>query len=245
MKQGRILLIIPTFQELENVKILLEAIRRSRFDYSVLFVDDSSPDGTGKLISLASTEDSRILLISRSEKLGVASAFVLGFEYAVENDFDWAACMDADLSHRLVDFESAIQNYLDTDTSLYIGSRYIANGKVEGVEFSRRALSVLGNFVARVALRTSILDVTGGFRIYRVSSLSKIDLSKLSLGGYGFQLQILKYFFEQKMAIVEFPIVFQARNYGISKMKIQTITEVLMTTFRIGLEIRFPKWFSK
>jgi len=153
--------------------------------------------------------------------------------------------MDADLSHRLVDFELAIQNYLDTDTSLYIGSRYVKNGKVEGVEYSRRALSILGNFVARIALRTSILDVTGGFRIYRVSVLSSMDFSKLSLGGYGFQLQILKYFLERQLTIIEFPITFLARSYGVSKMKAQIIFEVLMITFRIGLEIRFSRGFTK
>jgi len=245
VKLHRILLIIPTFQELENVKILLAAIQNSKLDYSVLFIDDSSPDGTGELIRQASKEDSRIFLISRSGKLGVASAFILGFKFAIENDFGWAACMDADLSHRLVDFEFVIASDLDKNVSLYIGSRYVNNGKVDGVEYSRRALSILGNFVARIALRTNILDVTGGFRIYRVSVLSSMDFSKLSLGGYGFQLQILKHFLERHLIIIEFPITFLARTYGVSKMKAQTIFEVLMITFRIGLEIRFSRWFTK
>lgn len=245
MKQHRILLIIPTFQELENVKILLAAIRNSKLDYSVLFIDDSSPDGTGELIGQASKEDSRIFLISRSGKLGVASAFILGFKFAVENVFEWAACMDADLSHRLVDFELAIASDLDKNVALYIGSRYVKKGRVEGVEFSRRALSILGNSLARIALRTNILDVTGGFRIYNVSVLSSMDFSKLSLGGYGFQLQILKNFLEQQLTIIEFPITFLARAYGASKMKAQTIFEVLMITFRIGIEIRFSKRFTK
>jgi glycosyltransferase involved in cell wall biosynthesis len=245
VKQHRILLIIPTFQEIENVKILLAAIRNSKLDYSVLFIDDSSPDGTGELIALASKEDSRIFLISRSGKLGVASAFILGFKFAVENVFDWAACMDADLSHRLVDFELAIASDLDKNVALYIGSRYVRNGKVEGVKYSRRALSILGNFVARIALQTNILDVTGGFRIYKVSALSNMDFSELSLGGYGFQLQILKNFLEKQMKVVEFPITFLARSYGFSKMKAQTIIEVLMITFRIGIELRVSRWFSK
>jgi dolichol-phosphate mannosyltransferase len=183
--------------------------------------------------------------MSRSRKLGVASAFIVGFKYAIENDFDWAACMDADLSHRLIDFELAIGSALNEDASLYIGSRYIPYGKVEGVEFSRRTLSILGNFVARTALRTNILDVTGGFRIYKVSALSNIDYSKLSLGGYGFQLQILKTFLEKQLKIVEFPIVFQARAYGVSKMKAQTIIEVLKITLQIGIKVRFPRWFSQ
>jgi dolichol-phosphate mannosyltransferase len=245
VRQNRILLIIPTFQEIDNVKILLEAIGNSKLDYNVLFVDDSSPDGTGELISQASKVNSRIFLISRAEKIGVASAFILGLKYAVEKEYDWAACMDADLSHRLIDFELAIESYLDDDTSLYIGSRYVRNGKVEGVKYSRRALSILGNFVARIALQTNILDVTGGFRIYKVSALSNMDFSTLSLGGYGFQLQILKNFLEKQMKIVEFPITFLARSYGFSKMKAQTIIEVLMITFRIGIELRVSRWFSK
>jgi dolichol-phosphate mannosyltransferase len=240
-----LLLVIPTYQESENVKALLSEILNSSLSYTVLFIDDSSPDGTGNVVLDAAKVNSRVRLISRSKRMGVASAFLLGLRFAIDHQFDWVACMDADQSHKLQDLDLMIKKKLNSDISLYIGSRYIEGGKVLGVPKSRRILSIFGNLLARRALLTETRDVTGGFRIYNVSSLSNLEFENLSLGGYGFQLQILKYFLTLDSQIVEFPIEFKARVYGSSKMKVKTVVEVLSVALKLGFQIRIRRWFRR
>jgi len=229
------LIIIPTYNELENLPSLLQEIFSYAPTSDILVVDDNSPDGTGELADTMSKEDSRVHVLHRSGKLGLGTAYIAGFKYAISNNYDAAFEMDADFSHDprfLPDFLAKIEQ-----ADLVIGSRYIPGGSTPNWSVGRRLISGCGNIFARVVLRMPIHDCTAGFRCYRREVLESIDLDTVESQGYGFQVELAYRVHKRGFKIVETPIVFMDRRVGKSKMS----RAIVLEAFTYVLRARFSK----
>jgi dolichol-phosphate mannosyltransferase len=227
------LIIIPTYNEIENLRPLVTDIFSFAPKTDVLIVDDNSPDGTGQLADQMSAEDPRIHTMHRMGKLGLGTAYIAGFKYAIEHNYDAAFEMDADFSHDpkyLPDFLKAIEH-----ADLVIGSRYIPGGATPNWSLLRRFISGGGNIYARLLLGLPVHDCTAGFRCYRREVLENIDLDSVKSQGYGFQVEMTYRVMKQGYKIVETPIIFMDRRVGKSKMSraifLEAFTYVLRTRF--------------
>jgi dolichol-phosphate mannosyltransferase len=227
------LIIIPTYNEAENLSPLLQAI----FSYAplthVLIVDDHSPDGTGELADELQKKDGRVHVLHRAGKLGLGTAYLAGFKFALAHGFDAAFEMDADFSHDpryLPDFLRAIEN-----ADVVIGSRYIVGGNTPGWSALRRLISGSGNIFARLMLGIPVHDCTSGFRCYRRRVLESIDLDAVQSHGYAFQVELTYRVMMQGFQMVETPIVFMDRRCGKSKMSHAIIVEALTYVLRTRL----------
>jgi dolichol-phosphate mannosyltransferase len=232
-KVMKTLIIIPTYNERENLPLLLEGIFKYAPQTDVLIVDDNSPDGTGHLAEEMRRQDRRIHVMHRPGKLGLGTAYIAGFKHAIAQNYDAAFEMDADFSHdprHLPDFLKTIQQ-----ADLVIGSRYIPGGSTPGWSASRRLISGCGNIFARFMLGIPVHDCTGGYRCYRREVLQCIDLDAVQSRGYAFQVEMTYRVLKQKFTIVETPITFRDRLLGTSKMSrkivIEAFTYVLRTRF--------------
>jgi dolichol-phosphate mannosyltransferase len=229
------LIIIPTYNEYENLRPLLQTIFSYAASCDVLIVDDNSPDGTGQLADDLSAEDSRIHVLHRTGKLGLGTAYVAGFKYAIAQSYDAAFEMDADFSHDpryLPDFLKAIEQ-----ADLVIGSRYIPGGSTPNWSLVRRMISGCGNIFARVMLGIPVHDCTAGFRCYRRTVLENIDLDTIQSQGYGFQVELAYRVMKQRFRISEIPIVFVDRRVGKSKMS----RKIVFEAFTYVMRARFGK----
>lgn len=229
------LIIIPTYNELDNLQPLLEAVFLHAPASDVLIVDDNSPDGTGKLADQLAENDTRIHVLHRTGKLGLGTAYIAGFKYAIANSYDAAFEMDADFSHDpryLPDFLKAIQS-----ADLVIGSRYIRGGSTPNWSLLRRFISNGGNIYARLMLGLSVHDCTAGYRCYRRHVLESIDLDSIRSQGYAFQVELAYRVLKHGFTIVEIPIVFMDRRVGKSKMS----RKIFIEGFLRVLQMRFSK----
>jgi dolichol-phosphate mannosyltransferase len=229
------LIIIPTYNEYENLPALLEEIFSYVPQTDILIVDDNSPDGTGELADKIALTDKRVYAIHRPGKLGLGTAYVTGFKYAIAHDYDAAFEMDADFSHDpryLPDFLAAIEH-----ADLVIGSRYVPGGATPNWSIIRRFISGGGNIFARLVLGMSIHDCTAGYRCYRREVLESIDLESVESQGYGFQVELAYRVMKQGFCIVETPIVFMDRRVGKSKMS----RKIVLEAFTYVLRARFGK----
>ena len=220
------LIIIPTYNEYENLQSLLRSIFSYAPHTAILIVDDNSPDGTGELADQLHEKDSRVHVIHRAEKLGLGTAYVEGFKYAISNGYDAAFEMDADFSHDpqyLPDFLQAIEH-----ADLVIGSRYIPGGATPNWSLTRRFISGCGNIFARFMLSIPIHDCTAGYRCYRREVLENIDLDSIQSQGYAFQVELAYRVMKQGFTIVETPIVFMDRRVGKSKMSRKIVAEAFL-----------------
>lgn len=227
------LIIIPTYNELENLRPLLKDIFDNAPQTDILIVDDNSPDGTGQLADQIHEEDARVHVMHRTGKLGLGTAYIAGFKYAIEHNYDAAFEMDADFSHDpkfLPDFLKAIEH-----ADLVIGSRYVPGGATPNWSLIRRIISRGGGTFARFMLGIPTHDCTAGFRCYRREVLENIGLDTVESQGYGFQIEMTYRVMKQGYKIVETPIVFMDRRVGKSKMSrkimIEAFTYVLRTRF--------------
>lgn len=228
------LIIIPTYNELENISPLLKEIFSYAPETDVLIVDDNSPDGTGDLADTLSKENPRVHTLHRTGKLGLGTAYIAGFKYALEQGYDAIFEMDADFSHDpryLPEFLAKIEQ-----ADLVIGSRYIPGGSTPNWSLLRRFISGGGNIFARIVLGISIHDYTTGFRCYRRAVLENIDTDSIQSQGYGFQIEMAYRVQKQGFKIVEIPIVFMDRRVGKSKMSraifVEGFINVLRARFR-------------
>ena len=235
------LIIIPTYNELENLRPLIEEIFKYVSQTDILIVDDNSPDGTGKLADELSVEYSQLHVLHRAGKLGLGTAYIAGFKYAIEHGYDAAFEMDADFSHDpryLPDFLRAIEN-----ADLVIGSRYVKNGGTPNWSLLRRFISGGGNIYARFMLGLPIHDCTAGYRCYRRQVLEAIDLDTIQSQGYAFQIELVYRVSKHGFKIVETPIIFQDRRVGKSKMSRKIFLEGFVFVFRtrFGLNKKHPE----
>ena len=229
------LIIIPTYNEIDNLPPLLEEIFSYAPEADVLIVDDNSPDGTGKLAEDIHNENSRVEVLHRPGKQGLGTAYIAGFKYAIEHGYDVAFEMDADFSHDphyLPDFLKAIEN-----ADLVIGSRYIAGGGTPNWSFLRRLISGGGNIFARIVLGVPVHDCTAGYRCYRRGVLESIDLDTIQSQGYAFQIELAYRVMKHGFKIMETPIIFMDRRVGKSKMS----RKIVIEGFTYVLKARFSK----
>jgi len=233
------LIIIPTYNEVENLPPLLKEIFEHTPATDVLIVDDNSPDGTGKLADEIHNENPQVRVIHRSGKLGLGTAYIVGFKYAIEHDYDAAFEMDADFSHDpkyLPDFLETIEQ-----ADLVIGSRYVRGGSTPNWSLLRRFISGGGNIYARFMLGMPVRDATAGFRCYRTKVLCNIDLDTIQSQGYAFQIEMAYRVSQRGFRIVEIPISFLDRRVGQSKMS----RKIFMEGFLWVLRTRFSKQYTR
>jgi dolichol-phosphate mannosyltransferase len=235
------LVIVPTYNERANVG---EVVRRL-FDAAgervdLLVVDDGSPDGTADLVDELAAGPHGIHLMRRAAKLGLGTAYLAGFAWALERGYHAVIEMDADLSHDPADVPRLI-DALDGGADLVIGSRYVEGGRVENWGRFRRALSAGGNLYARAWMGWPVRDATAGFRAYRTEILGRLDLGSVHSEGYGFQIEMTRRVFRSGGRIVEIPIVFVERVAGHSKMSRRIVAEALWDVTRWGVRDRFRR----
>lgn len=226
------LIVIPTYNERENIATLIADIQRVVPATDLLIIDDNSPDGTGQLVDELCAADGRLHVLHRAGKLGLGTAYVAGFRYAIEHGYDLVFEMDADFSHDpkyLPDFFRTIEH-----ADLVIGSRYIAGGGTPNWSALRKFISGGGNRFARFMLRVPVKDCTGGYRCYRTAALKTIDLGLIRAQGYAFQVEMAFVFWKRGYRIRETPIVFMDRRVGKSKMS----RKIFIEAFRWVLATR-------
>jgi dolichol-phosphate mannosyltransferase len=226
----RSLIAIPTYNERENIGSLIEQVFRYAPASDLLIIDDNSPDGTGQLVDQLAARDPRIHVMHRAGKLGLGTAYVAGFRYAIANGYDLVFEMDADFSHDpkyLPKFFEAAQN-----ADLVIGSRYIAGGGTPNWSPLRRFISGGGNRFARLMLGIPIHDCTGGYRCYRVAALRQLNLDAISAQGYAFQVELAYNFWKSGFRWRETPIIFEDRRVGKSKMSRKIFVEAFLWVVR-------------
>ena len=230
-----ILVVVPTFNESENIPIALRRIRRAVPAATVLVVDDGSPDGTADIAEQCGKELGDIEVMRRFEKSGLGSAYRDGFHWGLAHGFDACVEMDADLSHEPESLPTLVAP-LHEGFELIIGSRYISGGSIPSWKRSRRMLSRGGNWYASAMLGLGVTDSTSGFRVYAASLLNRIDLDEVRAEGYGFQIEMTYRSVLEKADIVEVPIRFMDRIGGESKMSTAIVVEALGLVTRWGIE---------
>jgi len=235
----RTLVVIPTYNELESIPGALERLAQHVPDAHVLVVDDGSPDGTGALVEKIAADDTaprEIHVMHRSGKLGLGTAYVAGFRWALERDYEVICEMDADGSHRAQDLPLLLAAVDDAD--LVLGSRWVPGGSVVNWPKNREILSRGANTFTRIMLGIPLHDATGGFRAYRADLLRRIPLGEVQSQGYGFQVDMSWRAVRAGARTVEIPITFVERAAGASKMSRAIVVEALVSVTRWGIAER-------
>lgn len=212
------LVVLPTYEEAENVGPLLRALRQELPKATLLVIDDASPDGTAALAEDLAASDPRIVVLRRRGKLGLGTAHRVGLEFAVDHRFHTALTMDADLSHRPADAPRLIARSKQRGVDLVVGSRYVSGGCITGWPVTRRALSGSANVLLRAAMGIGVHDCTGAFRAYDVALLHRLPLDQLSNTGYSALPELLLMAAAVDAVIVEEPITFVERQAGATKL---------------------------
>jgi dolichol-phosphate mannosyltransferase len=239
---ARVLVVVPTYNERENLPGALDRLRLHAPDADVLVVDDGSPDGTGELAEKIAERESgtdggrRVHVLHRAGKLGLGTAYVAGFGWALERDYDVVVEMDADGSHRAEDLPRLLAATQDAD--LVLGSRWIPGGAVRNWPMSRHVLSRGANTYTRLALGIPLHDATGGFRAYRATLLRGLRLDDVASHGYCFQVDMAWRAVRSGARVVEVPITFVERELGQSKMSRAIVVEALVSVTRWGIAER-------
>ncbi len=227
------LVIIPTYNERDNIEQIVPQVLEKHSSIDVLIVDDGSPDGTGEIADAMSEENSRISVIHRKNKSGLGTAYVAGFKYAIEKKYDYIFEMDADFSHDpkyIPEFLNAIK-----ETDLVIGSRYISGVNVVNWPMSRLLLSYYANVYSRLITGLPVKDATGGFKCFRREVLEAIDLDQVQSNGYSFQIEMSFRAKRKGFGIKEIPIVFEDRRVGQSKMSKKIVREAIWMVWKLRL----------
>jgi dolichol-phosphate mannosyltransferase len=239
----KVLVIVPTYNERENLDRILERLAAAVPAADVLVVDDGSPDGTGDLADARAAEDGRVQVLHRTTKSGLGGAYVAGFCWGLERGYDALVEMDADGSHspeQLPDLLAAL-----AAADVVLGSRWVAGGSVVDWPRRRELLSRGGNAYARLALGLPVRDATGGFRVYRREVLAAMDLGDIASQGYCFQVDLVWRAWRAGWRVVEVPIRFIERTAGVSKMDRSIVVEALWRVTVWGLRSRFRRGESR
>ncbi len=246
----RVLVIIPTYNEAENIKSLIPKVLEqekklgSSVEIEVLVVDDNSPDGTAQIVKrLQETYKGKVHLIERPGKLGLGTAYVEGFKYALENNYDYVFEMDADFSHDPKEIPKILNGALDS-YDIVIGSRYSHGVSVLNWPMRRVLLSYFANLYARKMTGVPVMDLTSGFKCISKKVLEKIDLDKIKSNGYAFQIELTVKAYYKGLKIKEHPIIFVERRSGVSKMSKKIVFEAAFMVLRLSV-YRFLKLFKR
>ncbi len=227
------LVIIPTYNEIENIERMLKTVLALSADLEVLVMDDGSPDGTGQAVKGMQLEDPRIHLIERPGKMGLGSAYVTGFRYALKEGFDYIMEMDADFSHNPADLLRLLETATKYD--LVIGSRYCQGVNIINWPFKRLLISYFASKYVRIITGMPVKDPTGGFKCFNRKVLEAIDLRKILSDGYAFQIEMNFRAWCKGFRIKEIPIVFTERINGVSKMSRHIVWEAAWMVWRLQL----------
>jgi dolichol-phosphate mannosyltransferase len=233
---GKILVLIPTYNERENLPLIVARLRACVPAADVLVLDDNSPDGTGAVADQLGAADPQVRVLHRQSKAGLGAAYLAGFAWALDRDYDVMVEMDADGSHRPEQLPSLLGALAHADVAL--GSRWVPGGSVVNWPIHRKILSVGGNLYVRLLLGMPIADATGGFRAYRASALRTLDLHKVASQGYCFQVDLAWRAIRSGLSLVEVPITFVERTIGDSKMSQDIVNESLRSITLWGARYR-------
>jgi dolichol-phosphate mannosyltransferase len=227
------LVIIPTYNEKENAEKIVAEVLEVDDRLDVLIVDDNSPDGTGELAEEMSKLNTRLRVIHREEKLGLGSAYVAGFKYALEQGYELIFEMDADFSHDPRDLKLFVDEINDCD--LVIGSRYTNGVSVINWPMSRLLLSYFANVYAKTVTGAPLHDLTGGYKCFRREVLEAVNLDEIASDGYAFQIEVNYKAYKKGFRVKEMPIIFVERRSGSSKMSRRIIWEAFFLVWRLRL----------
>ena len=231
------LIIVPTYNELANAPLLIRRIVNHIPNSDVLVVDDGSPDKTGDAIRELQQEFPTLHLLERKTKLGLGSAYRLGFAWGLEQGYEELIEMDADLSHRVRDLKKMIdEKESQPNTDLVIGSRWIPGGKTENWSRGRELLSRAANLYVRAMVGLGVRDSTAGFRIYSASMLKRLNMESIKSEGYSFQIEMTRAVHKLDGKIIEVPITFRERENGVSKMSKKIVREAMFLVTIWGLK---------
>ncbi|MEW6557413.1 MAG: polyprenol monophosphomannose synthase [Elusimicrobiota bacterium] len=244
----RSLVIIPTYNEKENIEKIVEhllnlnnSLRSSPnnfgdYNLNLLVIDDNSPDGTGKILDRLQIADCRLQIIHREKKLGLGTAYIQGFKWALEKDFTHIFTMDADFSHSPDYLPEFLKKFTDYD--LIIGSRYVKCGGVRNWPYQRKLISRCGNLYAKTILQFPVNDCTSGFMGFRREVLESINLDEIKSEGYGFLIEMKYRTYRHGYKIFEYPIIFVDRTQGKSKISKNIIWEAIFLVWKLLKQVR-------
>ncbi|HEY7224581.1 MAG TPA: polyprenol monophosphomannose synthase [Micromonosporaceae bacterium] len=233
---GRVLVVIPTYNEADNLRIIVGRVRAAVPEADVLVADDNSPDGTGSIADELAAADDQVHVLHRPGKEGLGAAYLAGFGWGRDAGYDAVVEMDADGSHSPEELTKLLDALTDADAVL--GSRWVAGGTVLNWPLSRHLISRTGNLYTRLALRMPFKDATGGYRAYRMKALDTMDLDGVASQGYCFQVDLAWRAYRQGQRVVEVPITFAERERGASKMSSSIVREALWRVTVWGIRAR-------
>jgi len=231
------MVIIPTYDEAENIERLIAAIRAQPGHFEITVVDDNSPDGTGKIVEAIAAKDPGVHVLHRSGKLGLGTAYIEGFKYALRNGVEAVIEMDADFSHDPKELPNFLAK-LDEGADLVVGSRYVNGVRVLNWSFKRLLLSKMATLYVDLVTGMGsdiVTDATAGFKCYRRKVLESIDLDRIHSNGYAFQIEMKYRAYRKGFRLAEVPITFNDRHVGQSKMNRRIIVEALWVVWRLRL----------
>jgi dolichol-phosphate mannosyltransferase len=236
----KVLVIIPTYNERDNIRDIINAILQIDGKLNILVVDDSSPDGTADVVKEISKNDSRVNLLKRKKKEGLGYAYRDAFKWAIDNRYDVIIHLDADFSHdpkEIPTFLSKIKEGYD----VVVGSRYLNGVTVVNWPLRRLLLSYFANLYARIITGVKIKDLTSGYKAFRREVLEEIPWKEVTAGGYGFQIETVFYPYIRGFKVTEIPIIFEERRKGISKMSKRIIFEAFFLVIKLGIKRLFSR----
>jgi dolichol-phosphate mannosyltransferase len=239
------LVIIPTYKEKENIEAIISAIFALPLKFDILIVDDNSPDGTAAIVKNLQSSFPHLHLIERKGKLGLGTAYITGFEWALKNDYTYIYEMDADFSHDPRDLIRLYKACEEEGADLAIGSRYISGVNVVNWPLSRVLMSYVASIYVRIITGMRVMDTTAGFKCYRKEVLEKLKFDRIKSVGYGFQIEMKFTTWKLGFKIVEVPIIFTDRKLGASKMTGGIFNEALWGVLRMKLRSIFSDYPGK
>ena len=243
MKTSKRLVIIPTYNELENIEKMVRKVFSLTLPLNLLVIDDNSPDGTANIIkSLQKEYPEKLHLLQREGKLGLGTAYITGFKWALENKYDYICEMDADFSHNPDDLIRLYDTCENQGADLAIGSRYISGVNVVNWPMGRILMSYFASIYVRFITRMDIQDTTAGFKCYKRKVLETINLDKIKLKGYAFQIEMKFTTWKFGFKIIEVPIIFTERQEGVSKMTGGIFNEAIWGVIKMKFRSFFRKY---
>ena len=233
----RKLICIPTYNEVKNIGKLIDAISALNLGYDIVVIDDNSPDGTATKVKELAPKYPHVTLIERLGNRSFALSYIKGFRHGLEHDYDYIGEMDADFSHdpsALIDVNQVLTG---KDYDFIVGSRYVKEGKIANWGMLRRLISKGGSLYANLVLHVPISDLTGGFNFWSAACLHKLNIDQIIADGYVFQIELKAKAFRLGMNFKEFPITFEDRRVGKSKMNNRTILEAVIKVIQLRFEL--------
>jgi len=240
------LVIIPTYNEKENIENIIHAVFRQPYDFHILIVDDNSPDGTAEIVKNLQKEfPEKLFLLERGGKLGLGTAYIEGFKWALDRDYEYIYEMDADFSHNPNDLPKLYQACANEGVDLAIGSRYLTGVNVVNWPLGRVLMSYMASIYVRLVTGLKITDTTAGFKCYRREVLETIELDKIRFKGYGFQIEMKFKAYKSGFTLKEIPIIFINRELGTSKMSGGIFSEAFLGVIKLKIQSLFYHYPQK